>query len=112
MTNPEEPAWVPQACTLPTADQPLRLAEFDDLFATALRGQRRVSPTALHWELDPKAEALARDLTARESSCCSFFSFVYSPAGGDVLELDVEVPAAHVEVLDALETRAAARMHP
>ena len=28
--------WVPQACALPTGEQPLRSAEFDDLFATAL----------------------------------------------------------------------------
>jgi hypothetical protein len=111
MTDTDELARVPQACTLPTADQPSRLAEFDDLFATALRGQRRVSPTAMHWEFDSKAEATVRDLTARENSCCSFFSFVYGPAG-DVLELDVEVPVAHVEALDALEARAAARMRP
>ena len=25
--------WVPQACTLPTVQQPLRVAEFDGLFA-------------------------------------------------------------------------------
>jgi hypothetical protein len=111
MTNPSELGWVPQACTLPTLDQPLRLAEFDDLFAAALRGQRRVSPTALRWELDPAAEATARDLTARESSCCSFFSFVFG-SGGEALELDVEVPAARVEVLDAIEARAAARSRP
>ncbi|WP_245718914.1 hypothetical protein [Micromonospora rhizosphaerae] len=37
--------WVPEACTLPTAERPLRVAEFDELFATALRGQTRLSPT-------------------------------------------------------------------
>jgi hypothetical protein len=94
-------------CTLPTAELPLRLAEFDDLFATALRGQQRLSVTALHWDLDPMAEATARDLTSRESSCCSFFTFTFRPGGG-VLHVDVEVPAAHAEVLDALARRAAA----
>jgi len=28
-------AWVPAACTLPTAEQPLRPAEFDALFTSA-----------------------------------------------------------------------------
>ncbi|MFI7617859.1 hypothetical protein ACIBP6_42235 [Nonomuraea terrae] len=27
------PEWVPSACTLPTAERPLRVAEFDALFA-------------------------------------------------------------------------------
>ena len=58
---------VPGACTLPTAERPLRLAEFDDLFATALRGQQRLSPTRLRLRLDPVAEQAARDLAVRES---------------------------------------------
>jgi hypothetical protein len=95
-----------QACTLPVVERPLRLAEFDDLFATALRDQQRLSPTWLRWRLDPAAETTARDLTARESSCCSFFSFSFAP-DGDLLNLDVRVPVAHVEVLDALAVRAA-----
>ncbi|MCW2640139.1 MAG: hypothetical protein JWP76_2445 [Dactylosporangium sp.] len=103
--NPE--GWVPQACTLPTVEQPLRLAEFDDLFTTALRGQQRPVPTRLRWELDPAAEARARDLTARETSCCSFFTFTFIPAAG-ALQLDVEVPTARVDVLDVLAVRAAA----
>ncbi|WP_275980108.1 hypothetical protein [Couchioplanes caeruleus] len=41
-------------------EQPLRLAEFDDLFATAVHGQQRLSATALRWSLDPAAEATAR----------------------------------------------------
>ena len=96
----------PEACTLPIVDRPLRLAEFDDLFATAVRDQQRLSPTSLRWRLDPAAEATARDLTARESSCCSFFSFTFAP-DGDLLNLDVRVPVAHIEVLDALAGRAA-----
>lgn len=99
--------WVPEACTLPTVDQPLRLKEFDDLFATSLRGLTRVSPTMLRWSLDPAAEQVARDLTARETECCSFFRFTFS-LPGDVLTVDVEVPPAQVAVLDALASRAAA----
>jgi hypothetical protein len=103
----DDRAWVPEACTLPTVERPLRLAEFDDLFATALRGQQRLSPTVLRWLLDAATEPTVRDLAARESSCCSFFSFSFVP-DGDAVRLDVAVPAAHVEVLDALADRAAA----
>jgi hypothetical protein len=102
-------AWVPQTCTLPTVERPLRLAEFDELFAAALRGQQRLAPTRLRWRLDPTAESTARDLTGRESSCCSFFTFAFAPAG-DSIQLDVEVPAEHVDVLDALAARATAGM--
>ena len=95
------------ACTLPTAQRPLRLAEFESLFATALRGQERLSPTRLRWLIDPAAEPAARDLTARESECCSFFAFTFG-AGGDDVRLDIEVPDRHVDVLDALEKLATA----
>jgi len=100
--------WVPRACTLPTAEQPLRIAEFDDLFATSLRGLERVAPTRLQLRLDAGTEATARDLTARETNCCSFFAFDYTPVAGGELLLDVTVPQAHVAVLDALAVRAAA----
>jgi hypothetical protein len=106
MTTDDE-AWVPEACTLPTAQRPLRLAEFDDLFATAVCGRQRLSPTRLRLRLDAAAEARARDLTERETQCCSFFTFTFTADDGFV-RLDVEVPAAHVEVLDALSERAAA----
>ena len=32
--------WAPDACTLPTTERPLRVAEFDDLFASVLRSER------------------------------------------------------------------------
>lgn len=99
--------WVPQACTLPTAEQPLRIAEFDDLFATGLRRIDRITPTQLQLRLDATTEATARDLTARETNCCSFFAFDYSPAPGGEMQLDVRVPQAHVDVLDARAVRAA-----
>ena len=98
--------WAPQACTLPTAEQPLRVAEFDQLFATALRGLDRLAPTTLRLRLDAKSEATARDLTTRETECCSFFTFTYTTSGNDIL-LDTTVPTAHADVLDALSTRAA-----
>lgn len=39
--------WVPQSCTLPTVEQPLRVAEFDALFATAVRSAERLRRTEL-----------------------------------------------------------------
>ncbi|ACZ87769.1 hypothetical protein [Streptosporangium roseum] len=44
--------WAPAECTLPTAEQPLRVAEFDALFAGALRGHQRLAPTHLRLRLD------------------------------------------------------------
>jgi len=67
--------------------------------------------SVLRWDLDPGTEATVRDLAGRESGCCSFFVFTFRP-GDRVLRLDVEVPAAHVEVLDALASRAAAGIRP
>ena len=66
--------WVPEACTLPIVERPLRLAEFDTCSPHRCCIST-VSPTSLRWRLDPAAEATARDLTVRESDCCSFFSF-------------------------------------
>jgi len=106
-----DPVWAPQACTLPAAERPVRVAEFDELFATGLRGQQRLARTRLRWRLDVAAEATARDLTSRETECCSFFTFTFTFApAGDALQLDVEVPAGHAGVLDALASRAAAGM--
>jgi hypothetical protein len=101
--------WAPSACTLPTAARPLRVAEFDDLFATALRRVDRVAPTRARLVLADTGgiHAIVEDLTARESACCSFFTFTVSPADPDGLLLDIEVPAAQVDVLTALVARAA-----
>lgn len=101
--------WVPQACTLPTAERPVRAAEFDELFATALRAQQRLAPTVLRWWLDLAAEPAALDLAGRETGCCSFFTFTFARAG-DAVQVDVRVPARHAGVLDALAQRAAAGM--
>jgi hypothetical protein len=97
------PAWVPEACTLLTAEQPLRLAEFDALSATG--SGVRLSPTQLRLDLGADVDAI-RDLARRESECCSFFTFtITTPQPGRVC-LDIEVPAGHVNVLDALAKRA------
>ena len=93
---------VPASCTLPTAQHPVRIAELEALFATASRTERvgdrhlRVSFPG-HRGLD----AQVRELTGRESECCSFFDFAVSTRGGQVVH-DVRVPAARVDVLDGL----------
>lgn len=101
---PTPPSLEP-ACTLPTPQRPLRLAEFDQLFAGAVRSAERVDPRQLRLELAPAAAARAADLLVRESECCSFFTFTLTATGGRV-SLAIGVPAAHVDVLDALADRA------
>jgi hypothetical protein len=104
---------VPDACTLPTADRPLRLAEFDALFATAVRRVEAVDPTRARMRLTGPAglEATVRDLTARETECCSFFTFTTTaePADdGEAVILDVQVPDQYADVLESLARRASA----
>jgi hypothetical protein len=103
-----ETRWVPEACTLPTVEQPLRVAEFDQLFAMALRGIARTAPTTVELLLDASAQATARALAERESACCSFFTFTFSIDPAGQLLMEVAVPAAQVAVLEGLVNRAAA----
>jgi len=102
------PFEVPDACTLPTAAQPLRQAEFEALFRTALRRQQRLSPTRLQMTLagEERLADTVRDLAARESACCSFFDFTVTPTANTVV-LDIKVPATQSDVLDGLSMLAA-----
>jgi len=77
------------------------------LFATSLRGVDRSAPTSLQLFLDAAAHDTAVELTARETRCCSFFTFTFTPANDDQVLLEAAVPVAHVAVLDALAVRAA-----
>ena len=102
-------AWVPESCTLPTAEQPLRVAEFDELFATTTRSAERVGPTELriHLPADDETTSRAQELIARETGCCSFFAFDVYPSALET-ELWVRVPASQTAVLDAMQQRAEA----
>jgi hypothetical protein len=102
-------ACAPRACTLPTAQRPLRLAEFDALFTAAARTPQRLDRQRLRLDLDgdPDLEARVRDLAARETECCSFFTFTVTAVEPGRVRLDIEVPTGHVEVLDTLAERAA-----
>jgi hypothetical protein len=100
--------WVSSLCTLPTTEQPLRLAEFDDLFGSQLRAIERVDPTRLVLVLDqaPRTAEALRDLTRRETECCSFFTFTLTEQD-NLIRLEVAVPLAHVDVLQSIAARAA-----
>ncbi|MGP4087142.1 hypothetical protein [Streptomyces sp. KR55] len=100
--------WVPQSCTLPTTEQPLRVAEFDALFAERLTEVYRPGRLRLDLVLEGGSgvEETVRDLVARESDCCSFFSFTTSADTGGI-RLGVEVDSAHEATLDAVQARAA-----
>ncbi|MFB4318083.1 hypothetical protein [Actinomadura sp. 21ATH] len=99
--------WAPQACTLPTAERPLRLAAFDALFAEAVTGVRRSAPGQARLELlpEPTVAGIAAELAAAETGCCSFFTFTLTATGG-ALTLEISVDEQHIEVLDALAARA------
>ncbi|MCP3811835.1 hypothetical protein NLX62_05755 [Mycobacteriaceae bacterium Msp059] len=92
---------MPDSCSLPTVDRPLRVAEFDGLFGQSVLRSVRVSATRLDLVLAADAEAAARDLAAREVGCCSFFRFDFDTAGSDVV-ISIGVPPSHTDVLDAL----------
>lgn len=102
----------PEACTLPTAEQPLRVAEFDDLFAEHLRSIEQLGPQAARMSLvGPEGLAIVvKDLADRETACCSFFEFSVSAApegaGREAVQLEIRVPPARADVLAALTGRA------
>jgi hypothetical protein len=104
-----DPTRVPESCTLPTSERPLRLAEFDTLFRTAVTGQQRTSATVLELSLTPGPEvaAAAAALAVGESRCCSFFRFVITVDPREV-QLTIRVPETHVDVLNAVADRVAA----
>lgn len=81
----------------------MREAEFAELLGGAER--TRITDTVLRFRTAGDDESMARisDLIRAETACCSFFEFrvAVEPAGS--LVLDVQVPAAYREVLDALE---------
>jgi hypothetical protein len=102
-------------CTLPTAAQPVRLMEFDELFHRQINSPRRTGRHRVEFTF-VNAQGLyaeVSDLVARESDCCPFFEFtidVQQAADQDQLVLCVGVPASRDDVLQALTDRAIAAM--
>lgn len=99
--------WVPAACTLPTVEQPLRRAEFDDLFDRDVLSVRRLNSHEIKFTLraEPEVAGRAAALAAKETLCCSFFTFTLTAAGGTV-EMTVSTEPEHGAVIDALLVRA------
>lgn len=106
MTNDAGPGLIPESCSLPIAEQPLRVSEFDRLFTDSVLEATRVSAIRLDLVLTPAAVAGARDLADREVDCCSFFRFHFTVGAATVMS--IAVPQTHTAVLDALVDRVAA----
>ncbi len=103
--------WVAAACTLPTAEQPLRRAEFDDLFAEDVIRVNQMSALEVCLELRANSEVAARaaGLAAKETGCCSFFTFGLTISDG-AISMEVSTEPAHAAVLAALGARAQAKL--
>jgi hypothetical protein len=99
--TPESLDWAPTSCSLPTVERPLREREFEDLFASSLLSAVRTSPTTAELTLTLDSVSQARDLAARETSCCSFFSFEVHELGAEAA-MSITVPLVHAAVLGAL----------
>lgn len=96
---------IPHSCTLPRTERPVRLAEFDTLLASATSVERDDGTHLTFYFDDGEGlEAQARDLTARESSCCSFFDFDVAKDAGQVI-VGIRVPEQHASILDSLQSR-------
>lgn len=92
-----------EECTLPTAERPLRVAEWTALLACDVLAVERRGAAAARLVLrpEPVVAAAAADLAVREARCCSFFRFAVTAGAGDV-GLEVGVPERQVAVLDGL----------
>lgn len=106
-TQSDQPGWAPDACTLPTAEQPVRLAEFDAFFSAHVEQVRRDDDGRVVLSLTGGADAAsaAAGLAVRETGCCSFFAFVLRIADC-TLSLTVSTGPGHADVLAALAVRA------
>jgi hypothetical protein len=90
------------ACTLPTAERPLRLAEFDALFRVNVRRVERDNDLVrLHLSGHDGLLETVRDLAEREAACCSFFTFVIEGTDDDLV-LTISVPADRRDILAGL----------
>jgi hypothetical protein len=94
------------ACTLPPAARPTRLAELDALFSSSARSVSR-DRDGVRVRLVGGAGLRDRveDLAARESACCTFFTFAVDGHDRDVT-LGISVPEERRDLLAALADRA------
>ena len=95
------------ACTLPTAERPLRLAEFEDLFADHLTVTTWVGDRLrLSLSGDAGLREQVADLTARENAVLLVLRLHAVDGSADAVVLEVGVPAQRQEILDALDALA------
>jgi hypothetical protein len=101
------------SCTLAADDRRARAGEFGQLFASAVRAVHRPEPTRLRLDLQPmpRIAAQAAELAVAETACCSFFTFTLE-ATAQRLVLDIAVPPAHTDALDALAAAASTSLAP
>lgn len=102
----ELPVPVAEACTLPTAERPTRSAEWGSLFREVLATESVGAQWGrLVFSEDAALETRVRDLAAKETSCCGFFTFEFGEgvdvAGAQTVTLDVRVPPSQSVVLDS-----------
>ena len=84
----------------------MRAAEFDELFHAAHEVRPlRPGHVSLQFDHDPALAAQAAELAARETACCSFFTFTLIVSGG-MLRMDITAPAGQHAVVDALAAAA------
>jgi len=100
-------SWAPADCALPTAERPLRAAEFRDLLDGAVIGSERLDHTRLQLRLRRDRDIASRvaALATAETECCSFFVFALTVTS-DSLLLDITVPAERADILDAMAMQA------
>ncbi|MGW5001587.1 hypothetical protein ACWEP8_28400 [Streptomyces hydrogenans] len=106
-------AWVPRSCTLPSGERPLRVAEWDALLSERLTSLSRPQSLRIRLSLavGEGVEERVRDLVARESGCCSFFTFT-TTTDQDLIDLEISVDRAHEAILDGLAARIAVAGEP
>ena len=93
--------WAPESCALPSVERPLREQEFADLFRNELISAALTAAGQADLLLNRDSRALAEELIARETHCCSFFDFTLTDEA-DALRVEVRVPEAYADVLAAL----------
>ena len=84
MTPVIDQSWVPDACTLPTVEQPLRAKEFDDLFRDATTAVHRIDAHAGQAGATTGTSSWPpgrQTCLVRETRCCSFFGFTLNATG-------------------------------
>jgi hypothetical protein len=86
-------------CTLTDDDARSRLDEYARLFAAAYAGRERTA-TGTRWTLRaaPGVEDWARDLAAREATCCAFLTIAVTAAADHVRWEVTADPAAQAVV--------------